>query len=159
MQVELVMLDPYVRAPLRHDGAGRFAARVKLPDVYGVFKWVLDYRRPGYSYIELSGEPAVGGAAELGVAPGWALARCLAPHARPLGCCSAPHRPPAHARTRTRPHPRLPPATRPAETVPIRPFKHNEYERFIGQAFPYYASAASMMAGFLALGALLLWTK
>jgi hypothetical protein len=55
MQVELVMLDPYVRARLAHDGAGSFSTRVKVPDVYGVFKWVLEYRRLGYSYIELSG--------------------------------------------------------------------------------------------------------
>lgn len=41
----------------------------------------------------------------------------------------------------------------------MRPFKHDEYERFIPQAYPYYAATASMMAGFLALGALLLWTK
>ena len=51
------MLDPYVRATLGHDGAGRFAALVKVPDSYGVFKWVLTYRRLGYSYIELTGAP------------------------------------------------------------------------------------------------------
>lgn len=27
------------------------------------------------------------------------------------------------------------------------PLRHNEYERFIVSAFPYYASAFSMMAG------------
>ncbi|KAL4105537.1 hypothetical protein PRIC1_003599 [Phytophthora ramorum] len=31
--------------------------------------------------------------------------------------------------------------------VSLRPFKHDEYERFIPAAFPYYASAFSMMAG------------
>lgn len=55
MQVELRMLDPYVRATLAHDSAGRFSAVVKVPDVYGVFKWRLDHRRLGYSYIELTG--------------------------------------------------------------------------------------------------------
>jgi hypothetical protein len=55
VQVELRMLDPYVRTSLSHDGAGRFSAVVKVPDVYGVFKWRLDYRRLGYSYIELTG--------------------------------------------------------------------------------------------------------
>ncbi|KAL4458520.1 hypothetical protein ABPG75_013385 [Micractinium tetrahymenae] len=99
VQVELVMLDPYIRTSLKHDGQGRFATQVKVPDVYGVFKWVLEYRRLGYSFIELT------------------------------------------------------------ETVPIRPFKHNEYERFIVQAYPYYASCASMMAGFLAVGAFFLYTK
>lgn len=99
VQVELVMLDPHIRTTLKHDGQGRFAAQVKVPDVYGVFKWVLQYRRLGYSFIELT------------------------------------------------------------ETVPIRPFKHNEYERFIVQAYPYYASCASMMVGFLAVGAFFLYTK
>jgi oligosaccharyltransferase complex subunit beta len=46
-----------------------------------------------------------------------------------------------------------------AETVPIRPFKHHEYERFILQAYPYYASVASMMAGFMAVGAFFLYTR
>ncbi|KAL4859312.1 Dolichyl-diphosphooligosaccharide--protein glycosyltransferase subunit [Chlorella vulgaris] len=99
VQVELQMLDPYVRSWLRHDGSGRFSALVKVPDAYGVFKWVVDYRRLGYSYIELT------------------------------------------------------------ETVPIRPFKHHEYERFILQAYPYYASVASMMAGFMAVGAFFLYTR
>lgn len=31
--------------------------------------------------------------------------------------------------------------------VPVRPFRHNEYERFIEAAYPYYASALSMIVG------------
>ena len=31
----------------------------------------------------------------------------------------------------------------------VRPLKHDEYERFIPSAYPYYASAFSMMAGLL----------
>ncbi|XP_055333461.1 dolichyl-diphosphooligosaccharide--protein glycosyltransferase 48 kDa subunit-like [Paramacrobiotus metropolitanus] len=31
--------------------------------------------------------------------------------------------------------------------VSVRPYKHTEYERFIGSAFPYYISALSMIAG------------
>lgn len=46
---------------------------VKVPDQYGVFKWVLRYHRLGYSYIDMEA------------------------------------------------------------TVPIRPFRHSEYERFILQ--------------------------
>jgi len=34
------------------------------------------------------------------------------------------------------------------ETVVVRPFRHDEYERFIVAAFPYYASALSMIVGF-----------
>ena len=29
----------------------------------------------------------------------------------------------------------------------VRPLRHNQYERFIPSAYPYYASAFSMMAG------------
>jgi oligosaccharyltransferase complex subunit beta len=92
VQVEFVMLDPHVRAALAHDGNGTFSASVRVPDVYGVFKWVVDYRRPGYSWVALE------------------------------------------------------------QTVPVRPFRHDEYERFIAQAYPYYTAVASMMAGFFALG-------
>ncbi|WP_411027414.1 hypothetical protein, partial [Salmonella sp. s54925] len=31
--------------------------------------------------------------------------------------------------------------------VSVRPLEHTQYERFIVSAFPYYASAFSMMAG------------
>ena len=30
--------------------------------------------------------------------------------------------------------------------ISVRPFRHNDYERFIPAAYPYYASAFSMMA-------------
>eukprot|EP00204_Picochlorum_oklahomense_P002003 CAMPEP_0118798328 /NCGR_PEP_ID=MMETSP1161-20130426/729_1 /TAXON_ID=249345 /ORGANISM="Picochlorum oklahomensis, Strain CCMP2329" /LENGTH=370 /DNA_ID=CAMNT_0006725715 /DNA_START=72 /DNA_END=1181 /DNA_ORIENTATION=- len=39
VQVEFVMLDPYIRKTLTHLGNGTFTAQVKVPDVYGVFKW------------------------------------------------------------------------------------------------------------------------
>jgi len=31
--------------------------------------------------------------------------------------------------------------------VPVRPFRHNEYERFIQSAYPYYTGAFSMLVG------------
>jgi oligosaccharyltransferase complex subunit beta len=99
VQVEFTMLDPHVRTTLKSSsGNGTFSAVVKVPDTYGVFKWVLDYRRLGYS---------------------WLMEEV---------------------------------------TVPVRPFRHYEYERFIAQAYPYYASAASMMAGFFALGFFFLYS-
>lgn len=70
-----------------------------MPDVYGVFKYVVKYTRPGYSRIERS------------------------------------------------------------ITVPVRPFRHNEYERFIPAAYPYYASAFSMMAGFFVFSFYFLYHK
>lgn len=29
--------------------------------------------------------------------------------------------------------------------IPVRPFRHNEYERFITTAFPYYGASFSMV--------------
>lgn len=92
MQIEFVMLDPYIRKTLQSVGNGTFSATVKIPDVYGVYKWIVDYRRPGWSWV---------------------------------------HK---------------------VETVSVRPFRHHEYDRFITQAYPYYASAAMMMVGFWVLG-------
>lgn len=43
--------------------------------------------------------------------------------------------------------------------VPVRPFRHDEYERFLTCAFPYYASAASTMAAFFVLGWFFLYSK
>jgi len=99
VQVELVMLDPYIRKTLTDSGNGTFYTEIKVPDVYGVFKWVLDYRRPGYSNIMKS------------------------------------------------------------EQIPIRPYRHDEYERFILQAYPYYATVVSMMGGFFVLGLSFLWSS
>jgi oligosaccharyltransferase complex subunit beta len=47
-----------------------------------------------------------------------------------------------------------------AETqVSIRPFKHNEYERFILSAYPYYSSAFSAMFALFVLSVFFLFSK
>jgi oligosaccharyltransferase complex subunit beta len=47
-----------------------------------------------------------------------------------------------------------------AEThVSIRPFKHNEYERFIFSAYPYYSSAISALVAFFLFSVAFLGTK
>lgn len=43
--------------------------------------------------------------------------------------------------------------------VPVRPFRHNEFERFLVCAYPYYASAASSCVAFFALGWFFLYHK
>jgi len=43
--------------------------------------------------------------------------------------------------------------------IPVRPFRHNEYERFIGSASPYYASAFSMMGGLFLFSWVFLYHK
>ncbi|XP_051135012.1 dolichyl-diphosphooligosaccharide--protein glycosyltransferase 48 kDa subunit-like [Andrographis paniculata] len=46
-----------------------------------------------------------------------------------------------------------------SKQIPVRPFRHNEYERFITAAFPYYGASFSMMAGFFVFSMVYLYTK
>lgn len=45
------------------------------------------------------------------------------------------------------------------QVVPVRPYRHNEYPRFLTCAYPYYASAVSTMAAFFVLGLYFLYHK
>jgi len=82
VQLEFIMLDPYIRTFLKSNPKGHYKATFKLPDVYGVFTFKVDYQKQGYTSLELI--------------------------------------------TRT----------------PVRPFRHNEYDRFIPTAYPYYAGCS-----------------
>lgn len=99
VQLEYIMLDPYVRTNLKHNGKGKFYTSFILPDVYGVFTFKVEYNRKGLSNVN-------------------SIIR-----------------------------------------IPVRPFRHNEYERFIDSAFPYYASAFSMMAGLFVFSWFFLYNK
>jgi len=99
VQLEFRMIDPYVRITLKTDGKGKFFNTFKLPDVYGVFTFKVEYTRQGYSFVN-------------------SIVR-----------------------------------------EPVRPVRHNEYERFIDSAFPYYASALSMMAGLFVFSWVFLFHK
>ncbi|XP_057814963.2 dolichyl-diphosphooligosaccharide--protein glycosyltransferase 48 kDa subunit [Cryptomeria japonica] len=46
-----------------------------------------------------------------------------------------------------------------SKQIPVRPFRHNEYERFIISAYPYYGGAFSMMTGFFIFGLVFLYHK
>ena len=85
VQLEFVMLDPFIRKTLSSDGRGTFSTTLVAPDTYGIFKFRLHYRRPGLSTIHVE------------------------------------------------------------RVVSVRPFKHNEYDRYITSAYPYYATAFAMM--------------
>jgi len=88
IQLEFVMLDPYVRTFLKREGtSSTFKATFKLPDVYGIFTFRLTYSRLGYTTLT-----------EI-------------------------------------------------ERVTVRPLRHDQYERFIVSAYPYYASSFSMLLG------------
>jgi len=84
VQLEFVMLDPHVRTflnpPKKGSGSSTYSVTFKSPDVYGVFKFKILYRRLGYNELHVE------------------------------------------------------------ELAPLRNFKHNDYERFIWCASPYYAS-------------------
>ncbi|KAG0225470.1 hypothetical protein BGW42_004276 [Actinomortierella wolfii] len=58
IQLELIMLDPYIRKTLDRVDVGEgstlgvYTTTLQLPDHYGVFKFTVNYKRLGLSYIE-----------------------------------------------------------------------------------------------------------
>ena len=100
MQLEFVMLDPHVRKTMSSDReSGKFTATFTAPDNYGIFKFRVLYRRPGYSILHTE------------------------------------------------------------SPVSVRPFKHNEYDRFLPTAYPYYASSFSAMIAFVVFSVFFLFSS
>lgn len=58
LQLEFVRIDPFVRTTMKQEG-GKFVARFKVPDVYGVYKFVVDYNRIGYTHLYSSTQVSV----------------------------------------------------------------------------------------------------
>ncbi|KAG8697023.1 oligosaccharyl transferase glycoprotein complex, beta subunit [Ceratobasidium sp. 394] len=56
MQLDFTMLDPHVRVDLPAVKAqpGVYRVQFRAPDRHGVFKFVVDWRRKGYTYLESS---------------------------------------------------------------------------------------------------------
>ncbi|KAH8991572.1 Dolichyl-diphosphooligosaccharide-protein glycosyltransferase [Lactarius akahatsu] len=56
LQVDFTMLDPHIRTALLpvSDEPGLYRASFRLPDRHGVFKFVLDYRRRGWTSLQSS---------------------------------------------------------------------------------------------------------
>ncbi|KAJ0064662.1 hypothetical protein NL108_011497, partial [Boleophthalmus pectinirostris] len=50
IQLEFVRIDPFVRTYLKKNG-GKYSVQFKLPDVYGVFQFKVDYNRLGYTHL------------------------------------------------------------------------------------------------------------
>ncbi|KAA0189178.1 Dolichyl-diphosphooligosaccharide--protein glycosyltransferase 48 kDa subunit, partial [Fasciolopsis buskii] len=98
VQLEFVRIDPFIRRNLDYKD-GKYFTILKLPDVYGVFKFVVDYHRVGYTHL-------------------------VSIH-----------------------------------QVPVRPFTHTQYERFIEAAYPYYLSAISMLVGVVLFTFIFLYYK
>jgi len=59
VQLEFIRLDPFVRITLKNVKNGNLEARFKLPDVYGIFKFNVDYKRIGYTYLYSSTQMSV----------------------------------------------------------------------------------------------------
>ncbi|XP_054285673.1 dolichyl-diphosphooligosaccharide--protein glycosyltransferase 48 kDa subunit-like [Macrosteles quadrilineatus] len=87
VQLEFVRIDPFVRTTMVRKAPGKYEAVFKIPDVYGVYQFKINYHRIGYTSLYSSTQ------------------------------------------------------------VSVRPLEHTQYERFIASAYPYYASAFSMMGG------------
>ncbi|KNA15821.1 hypothetical protein SOVF_094730 [Spinacia oleracea] len=99
VQLQFYMMSPYVLKTLSKDKRGLYHTSFKVPDIYGVFQFKIEYQRLGYTSLSL------------------------------------------------------------AKQIPVRPYKHNEYERFIPVAFPYYGASFSTMGAFFIFSVLYLYHK
>jgi len=99
VEFELVRLDPFIRTPLQTDGNGLFYLDFMLPDTFGIYKFMVDYKRVGLSYIYEETEASV------------------------------------------------------------RPLRHDQHDRFLIGAFPYYGAILSMIIGFVTFGFLFLHSE
>ncbi|KAK6136808.1 hypothetical protein DH2020_029443 [Rehmannia glutinosa] len=103
LQVQFYMMSPYVLKTLSTDQKGLYYTSFKVPDVYGVFQFKVEYQRLGYTSLSLSKQMGIS------FSPMYAFYKILT-------------------------------------QIPVRPFRHNEYERFIPAAYPYYGASFSMQA-------------
>ena len=112
LQVEFVMMNPYVRQQMKILSPSKptyhisfkvifyfFLICFQAPNKFGVFKFIVDYKRIGYSYLDISTK------------------------------------------------------------VPLRPFNHNEFDRFLITAYPYYAGVFCVFAGFLIFVVIFIYGK
>ncbi|XP_043268270.1 dolichyl-diphosphooligosaccharide--protein glycosyltransferase 48 kDa subunit [Venturia canescens] len=59
LQLEFVRIDPFVRMTMKHVGNGRYEAKFKIPDVYGVYQFKVDYTRIGLTHLYSSTQVSV----------------------------------------------------------------------------------------------------
>lgn len=59
VQLEFIMLDPYVRTSLTATKSGALGTTFVIPDVYGVFKLNVEYKRIGYTNLFSSTQVSV----------------------------------------------------------------------------------------------------
>jgi len=58
VQLEFVRIDPFVRTTLKRQG-DRYLASFRVPDVYGVYQFKVDYKRIGYTHLYSSTQVSV----------------------------------------------------------------------------------------------------
>lgn len=51
VQLEFVRIDPFVRTLLKNKSNGKYESIFKIPDVYGVYQFKVDYSRIGYTSL------------------------------------------------------------------------------------------------------------
>ncbi|KAK7449722.1 oligosaccharyl transferase glycoprotein complex, beta subunit [Stygiomarasmius scandens] len=56
LQLEFTMLDPHIRTalPAVRGSSGKYAVTFRVPDRHGVFKFVVDYKRKGWTHLHSS---------------------------------------------------------------------------------------------------------
>ncbi|TFY70199.1 hypothetical protein EVG20_g2806 [Dentipellis fragilis] len=56
LQLDFTMLDPHIRTSLRPvvNQPGKYSATFRAPDRHGVFKFVIDYKRKGWTFLHSS---------------------------------------------------------------------------------------------------------
>lgn len=61
VQLEFVRIDPFVRTTLQRvaNKPGLYQAKFKIPDVYGVFQFKIDYQRKGYTHLSSATQVSV----------------------------------------------------------------------------------------------------
>jgi len=99
VQLQFFMMSPYVLKTMSNDNKGLYSTSFKVPDVYGVFQFKVEYQRLGYTGLSFT------------------------------------------------------------KQIPVRPYRHNEYERFITSAYPYYTASFSTMCAFFIFSLVYLYHK
>ena len=45
-------MNTFVRGPMRNEGGGLLSAEIRLPDIYGIFDFVVNFQEPGFQSID-----------------------------------------------------------------------------------------------------------
>jgi oligosaccharyltransferase complex subunit beta len=99
---------------------GLYSTSFKVPDVYGVFQFKVEYQRLGYTGVSLAKQ--VGHEVPSFLVPIFIPSIGPSSIVRNKNCISY---------------------FVCLMQIPVRPYRHNEYERFITSAYPYYAASFS----------------